>query len=45
MKRWCLRMMGLIVLSAGLVLTTGCDEAGQIVETIRLALGIADVWV
>jgi hypothetical protein len=45
MRSYGRQIMVLIALSAGLILTTGCDEAGQIAATIQLALRIVDVWV
>lgn len=45
MRLYSRRIMGLLALAAGLVVTTGCDEAGQIAATIELALRIVDVWV
>jgi hypothetical protein len=44
MRLWGRRIMGLIALSSGLALTTGCDEASQIASTVELALRIVDVW-
>jgi len=40
------RLLLLAALSTGTLLASGCsDVAEQILATIRLALGIADVWV
>jgi hypothetical protein len=36
--------MALTMLASGTLLATSCTVADAILETIRLALGIADVW-
>lgn len=40
------RIAGLVALSSGLVLATGCDDVtDQILATIEFALRILDIWV
>jgi|YNPNPStandDraft_1061719.scaffolds.fasta_scaffold226537_2 hypothetical protein len=34
----------LALMAGGCLLESGCDLAEQILETIRLAFGIADIW-
>ena len=39
------RIAGLIVLSSGALLASGCSVTDQILSTIRFAFGIVDIWV
>ena len=39
------RFVALSVLASGTLLASSCSLAEQIVDTIRYALGIVDVWV
>ncbi len=41
-RRWTLL---LLALSGGMLLSGGCDVADAVLETIRLAFNIVDVWV
>jgi hypothetical protein len=45
MKLQCRRIAGLIALSSGVVLASGCSLADQILSTVGLAFRIVDVWV
>jgi hypothetical protein len=39
------RVAGLLALSSGLVLASGCDVADQVLATVAAALRIVDIWV
>ncbi|MFQ5807964.1 MAG: hypothetical protein ACE5I3_16080 [Phycisphaerae bacterium] len=39
------RIVGLIALSSGTVLASGCDVADQVLATIGFAFRIVDIWV
>lgn len=39
------RIAGLIALSSGMVLATGCDVTDQVLATIEFAFRIVDIWV
>ncbi len=39
------RIAGLIALSSGMVLASGCDMADQVLATIAAAFRIVDIWV
>jgi hypothetical protein len=45
MRGYRARFAGLLVVSSGMLLATGCTVGGQVLETIALAFGIVDVWV
>ena len=39
------RFTGLLVVSSGMLLASGCSVADQVLSTIGLAFRIVDVWV
>ena len=44
MKRYNRRLLTLTMLASGALLASGCNVTDQILETIRFAFGIVDIW-